>query len=291
MALYQGNYEKSVESYAKIPKDSPLFLSAAQNGFIGSLAAGDIELFDSILKDIDNFQKVNSSAYAELGAELTKSWIRQQLRVDKGYPEWLVRMDLSFVPEEWRLQVAYLATKAFLRRGNAEAAYAVASLLLHTDGQRKWQMHPSLNLYMVCAIACRELGRKKEMYHWFRQAVEFAKKDHVILPFLGYWHGKGSPLHQIVSEQAPELMPDLDRLTVVYLRNLIRFHNHFTGNHVTEKLTPREFYLAGQFKSGRSCQQIADLMGLSAGRIRNLASGIYTKLHISRRAELDSLMW
>ena len=83
--------------------------------------------------------------------------------------------------------------------------------------------------YLVCAIACRELGRKKEMNHWFRQAVAFGRKDRVILPFLGYWHGKGSPLHQIVLEQAPELMPDLDRLTVVYLKNMIRFHNHFTG--------------------------------------------------------------
>lgn len=148
-----------------------------------------------------------------------------------------------------------------------------------------------LNLYLVCAIACRELGRKKEMNHWFRQAVEVARNDRVTLPFLGYWHGKGSPLHQIVLEQAPELMPDLDRLTVVYLKNMIRFHNHFTGNHVTEELEPREFYLAGQLKSGRSCQQIAELMGLSAGRVRNLASGIYTKLHITRRAELKSLIW
>ena len=291
MALYQGDYTKSLETYAKIPKDSPLFLSASQNGFIGALAAGDIELFDSILKDIDNFPKVNSSSYAELGVDLTKSWIRQQLRVDTGYPDWLVRMDLSYVPEEWRLQVAYFGTKAFLRRGNAEAAYAVASLLLLGAEHREWQTHPSLNLYLVCAIACRELGRKKEMNHWFRQAVAFGRKDRVILPFLGYWHGKGSPLHQIVLEQAPELLPDLDRLTVVYLKNMIRFHNHFTGGHVTEELDPREFYLAGQLKSGRSCQQIAELMGLSAGRVRNLASGIYAKLHITRRAELKSLMW
>ena len=56
-------------------------------------------------------------------------------------------------------------------------------------------------------------------------------------------------MRHIVLEQAPELMPDLDRLTVVYLKNMIRFHNHFTGNHVTEELDPCEFYLAGSSRA------------------------------------------
>ena len=56
--------------------------------------------------------------YEELDMKSSLAWIRQFLRVPRGYPEWMVRMNLTQIPEEWKRQCAYLGVHGKSRLGD-----------------------------------------------------------------------------------------------------------------------------------------------------------------------------
>lgn len=55
-------------------------------------------------------------------------------------------------------------------------------------------------------------------------------------------------------------------------------------------LTPRELAAATLYAEGRSYKEIAREMGISPATVRNFLQHIYSKLHLSDKAELVSLL-
>ena len=91
-----------------------------------------------------------------------RAWIRQFLRVPRGYPEWMVRGDLTMIPGEWKSQCAYLGVKGAVVRKDYAMAYMVASVLLNIGPKRDALSAFPAYERIVCAHTCHEFGRREE---------------------------------------------------------------------------------------------------------------------------------
>ena len=273
-----------------LDQKDPLYLAGVTNCVVGALGRGDLKLFDRILKDLQGLPERNPHPHARLGREITEAWIRQFLRVRRGHPEWMVRGNLTLIPEEWKRQCAYLCVKGMFVRHEYDSAYAAASMLLNFDSRKDVLSAFPVYERLVCGLACHELGHREEAFSWFRQTAEMCCPRGIILPFVLLVAWLGPMMEDVIREVAPELVEKVRRIAPKFFVNLIRFHNHFAGEAVTTKLNPREFYLAQQLVAGYSYKEIAAKLGVSNGRVNDLVRAIYGKLGVHGKAELAKLV-
>ena len=118
-----------------------------------------------------------------------------------------------------------------------------------------------------------------------------AKPLGIILPFLGMMLGPKSALERALAADAPELLMKVRKLTNGYFRNLVKYHNRYTGETVTEDLTPREFFLAQSLKQGLRYKEIAERMGISLNRVHAMAKDVYATLGVRGASAIGDRVW
>ena len=292
LRIVQGEFAGTDRFYETIRKDGRNFLTAAGIALFGAIGTDDSLLFDTVLEDIAAYPSRYGSPEAKLAVEIVMQWVNEFLRAPTRCPEWLVNLDLSAVPGEWRRQVAYLAVECLHRRGERVAAAVLADALLNLESDKEVRASAAdIYLKMAKARICRDEGRMNEAERWCRVVVESAKPLGIILPFLGVMLGPKSVMERALSEGAPELLAKIKRLTNGYFRNLAKYHNRYTGDSVTEILSPREFFLAQSLKIGLRYREIAERMGIAQGRVHNMVSMLYETLGIEGREEIGDLVW
>ena len=291
LAMARCEFDKLKGYYEELDMKSPLYLAGVTNCVVGALGRGDLKLFDRILKDLRRYPEVNRHPQAHLGREITEAWIRQFLRVPRGYPEWMVRGDLTKIPEGWKRQCAYLGVKGALVRRDYATAYMVASVLLNIGPMKDALSAFPMYERLVCAHTCHELGRREESYLWYRRAAELTCPYGIVLPYLLLAARLGPVMGDAIREVSPEAASKVRRLAPGFFANLIRFHNHFTGAAVTTALTPQEFYLAQQLTGGCSYEGIALKLNVSRSRVNALVESIYRKLKVHGKARLGEFVF
>ena len=141
-----------------------------------------------------------------------------------------------------------------------------------------------------CGLACHELGHREEAFSWFRQAAEMCCPCGIILPFVLLVAWLGPVMEAVIREVAPELVEKVRQIAPKFFANLLRFHNHFTGEALTTDLSPREFYLAQQLVDGYSYKEIAAKLNMTSGQVNNVVAAIYRKLGIHGKTELKKFV-
>ena len=116
LAIAKCEFDKLTGYYDELNMTSSLYLSGVTICVVGALGRGDLKLFDRILKDLRRYREINAHPLTRLGYEITMAWIRQFLRVPKGYPEWMMHVNLTLIPDEWKRQCAYLCVKGMVVR-------------------------------------------------------------------------------------------------------------------------------------------------------------------------------
>ena len=290
LAMARCEFDALKGYYETLDQKDPLYLTGVTNCVVGALGRGDLRLFDRILKDLRGYPTRNPDPHARLGREITEAWIRQFLRVKRGHPEWMVRGNLTQIPEEWKRQCAYLCVKGMFVRKEYDSAYAAASMLLNFDKRKDVLSAFPVYERLVCGLACHELGHREEAFFWFRQTAEMCCPRGIILPFVLLVAWLGPVMEDVIREIEPELAEKTRRIAPKFFANLIRFHNHFTGEALTTDLNPREFYLAQQLVDGYSYKEIAAKLGVSSGRVNDLVRQIYGKLGVHGKNELAKLV-
>lgn len=292
LAVARCEFETTRKLYGQLVKSPRYFASALRFGVIAAIGLGDVELFDSIIQRVSVLRRTASDALTTILVDVVESWINQWLWIPTGYPEWICRFDFGDIPDEWRDAVAYLGTRVRLQRGQFESAYAAAALLMQYQPAHSDITARDAFLMMTRAIACRETGRQKEMMRWLEKTVCKLAPHGFLLPFLLVMHGSAkSPLESLLEEVRPDLVVRFREINTTYYKNLIRVRNHYLGEHVTDRLTFREMYLAILLKRGRSYDELSEIFEFSVGRCKNAISKIYEKLGIHSRAELQDLVW
>ena len=292
LAIVRGEFSGMDRFYAAIPKNGRNFLAAAGIALYGAIGSDDPRLFDAVLKDIAAFPSRYGSPEAKLAVEIVTLWINKFLHVSKQCPDWLVHLDLSSIPAEWRHQVAYLEVECLARRGEYKAASVLADALLNLNPEKAASgSSAEVFLKMAKAHVCRDEGRMAESAKWCREVVESAKSLGIVLPFLGMVMGPKSVLERALAKDAPELLAKVKKLTNGYFRNLVKYHNRFTGESVTEDLTPREFFLAQSLKNGFRYKEIAERLGVSLNRVHAMAKDVYATLGVRGASAIGDRVW
>ena len=290
--VVRGEFAGMDRFYEAIRKDGRNFLTAAGVALFGAVGSDDPFLFDTVVKDIAAYPSRYGTPEAKLAVEIVMVWLRHFLKAPMECPPWLENLDLSYLPGVWRRQAAYLAVNCLNRKGENKAAAVLADSLLNLEAEKAVKSSAAdIYLKMAKARICRDEGRLDEAERWCRAVVESAKPLGIVLPFLGVVMGSKSAMERALASEAPELLAKVKKLTNGYFRNLVRFHNRFTGEKVSEDLTPREFYFAQCLKGGLRYKEIAERLGVSEGRVRNTVSEIYDILHIRSGAEIGDLVW
>ena len=291
LATARCEFDRLKGYYDELDMRDSLYLSGAMVCIIGAFGRGDLPLFDRILVDLGRYPEVNPHPLAKLAREITEAWIRQFLRIETGYPEWMERFDFTRIPEEWKHQCAYLGAKGLLVRSDYKSAYAAASMLLNFDRRREVLAAFPVYERLTCALSCNELGRKEEAVLWLRRAAEMTCPHGIVLPYLFLSARLGPVMEDVVRAVSPRAVTKVRRLAPAFFANLIRFRNRFTGGAATTVLTPREFCIAKLLCDGRSYKEIAARLDLSLGRVNVHVAEIYAKLHVHGKGELAKFVW
>lgn len=291
LAMARCEFDKLKGYYETLDMRNPLYLAGVTNCVVGALGRGDLKLFDRILKDLRRYPEENRHYEAQLGREIAEAWVRQFLRVRRGHPEWMVRGDLTHIPDEWKRPCAYLCVKGLLVRREYDAAYAAASTLVNFDSRRNDLSAFPVYERLVCGLVCHELGRKEEAHYWFRQTAEMILPHGIVLPFVLLVAWLGPVVEDVIRDVRPDLVEKIRRIAPKFAENLIRFRNRFTGETMTTALTSREFYLAQQLADGYSRKEIAGKLGLSASQVAEQIRSIFAKLGINRKDQLENRVW
>ena len=292
ISVVRGEFAGMDRFYATIDKSGRNFLTAAAIALFGAVGTDDVQLFDAVLKDIATFPARYGTPEAKLAVEIVMVWLRNFLCAPMACPPWLAHLDLAVIPGEWRRQVAYLAVSCLERKGKYTAAGVLADALLNLEPEKATRgSSADIYLKMAKATICRDEGRMDAAARWCRAVVESAKPLGIVLPFLGVVLGPKSVLERALSAEAPELLAKAKKLTNGFFRNLVKYHNRFTGESVTEDLTPREFFLAQSLKNGMRYKEIAERLGVSLNRVHAMAKGVYATLGVSRASSIGNLVW
>lgn len=292
LAIMRCDFTAAKTLYGQLVKSPRYFQTATRFGIVSAIGLGDVKLFDEIVGHLTVLRRTASDSATVLGVDLAESWIHQWMWIPTGYPEWICRFDFESVPETWRDSAAYLGTRVRLMRGQFESAYAAAALMMNYVASSKDITARDIYLMMTRAVACRETGREAEMVKWLGAAVRKLAPHGMLLPFLLFMHGAAkSPIEEILSEVRPELVLRFREIDRLYYRNLIVVRNHYLGEHVTDRLSFREMYLAMFLKRGMAYGELARRFGVTVGRLKNVISKIYEKLGIHSRSELGDLVW
>lgn len=196
--------------------------------------------------------------------------------------------NLLYCSEGIRLYIMYARSYSlYLKQQYAQAlGVAEAALIMATD------RHPiiSLYLYVTASMAAINLSQFEQADRFFLNALEIAKPEGYIQPFIGH-HG---PLQGLVEKHIREKEPELYKLIA---ENVVRFrhgwtevHNPQSSNKVTNLLTPYEFALAMMAAKGKTNQEIADYFYISISTVKSYLSVVYQKLGITKRSELDKYL-
>ena len=292
LAIARCDFKRGRELAERLIRDDHYVFAALRIGVISAIGLGDLKSFDGFLKALADCGKRNASPVAKCGVAITEAWLRQFLWISDGYSEWMDRFDLTDVPAPWRSAVAHLGVKIRLCRGQFESAYATASLCLNFICPQHGISAASAYAQFALAVACRETDRTGEMLNWLDEMVRTLAPHGFLLPLLLFMHGTHlSPVDALLAEFAPDQVQRYRALAKGFFANLIRVRNHYTGERTTEELTFREFYLAMLLKRGWAYKELADRFTISVGRMRNIVSILYEKLHIHNRNELTDLVW
>lgn len=271
--------------FSKTGNDFP---RAARFAGLAAIDFGDIELFDRVRADLVAFAARTRNRDGDRIFALLDLEFRLHLRIADDEPAWLSRLDIVNTPQIRAFNLAFLCIAQLLvKRQYAAALAACHSLSLidfspvqdDTEGWEVW-------LRLAAAVCCRELHRHDEMVWWCRRAATIAAATHCIQPYFEFIAWSRDPLLLELDNLAPNLAAEVLRKEHAIFINMIRVRNHLTGGAVTDQLSRRQMFVASHINDGCSYREIAEMQGISLGRLRNYCMGTYRTLKIHRRGEL-----
>jgi len=286
LAYLRGDFPRVQACFRQIEGDDAARLRACPAAIAAAISMGDYQAYteiDSYLKKCVEAHKGSSIAvFAELAlATAAVSMIAPQMA-----PGWLQEGDFSALAPLARPDALYLRAKYFHCLGQDELALAVAQTALALCAPERGITVIDLYLRVTCAVACYYLGRVAEARRWLLEAMRLALPHGLITPFAELITALGGLVEQCLEQEFPDRYSAVMEQWKHTWKNWIAFHNRFTNDHITLKLSLREYHIALLVARRVPYAKIAEQYGISVGRLKNIVLEVYEKLFISGRDEL-----
>lgn len=183
-----------------------------------------------------------------------------------------------------RLYALYTQSYALYRQKEYAQALGLAETALALGGSR----YPIISIYLnlAASMAAISLSRLEEADQFFLDALQIAKPEAYIQPFIGHHGPLQGMVEKHIRDQEPELYKAIAEKVMNYRSGWMEFRNPNAASQVTSLLTPYEFAMATMAAKGKTNQEIADYFSISINTVKARLSTIYQKLAISKRSEL-----
>ena len=191
----------------------------------------------------------------------------------------------ALLPEGTRLYLLYaLAHKLYLQKRYAQALGVAQSALMMAAGR-----FPSVCVYLnlVGSMAATNLNDGALAGQFFHRAWEIAAPEDYIQPFVEHHGMLQGQIEKYIRDAQPKEYDRISEKVMAFSRGWMKIHNPDSVNKVTDRLSPYEFSIAMMAARGKSNREIAECMHISVNTVKFHLSGIYQKVEVSSRKELE----
>lgn len=192
------------------------------------------------------------------------------------------------LPEGTRLYLLYaIAHALYLQKRYQQALGITQSALMMAAGR-----FPSVCVYLnlVGSMVSTNLQNAEQAAEFFHRAWQIAAPEDYIQPFVEHHGMLQGQIEKYIRDAQPGDYNRIAEKVMAFSRGWMKIHNPDSVNKVTDRLTPYEFSLAMMAVRGKSNQEIADYLHISVNTVKSRLSGIYQKVEVSNRKELENYL-
>lgn len=195
---------------------------------------------------------------------------------------------MKYLPGGLKLYACYvLAHKAYLD-GDYSRSLAIADMGLAMCPEVF--PIPFVYCHIIAAIALMNLKRTEEAMARVEKAWAIAQPDELLQPFAehhGLLHGL---IENFFKNKYPETHKRIDSITYAFSAGWRKVHNPDTNHEVADNLSTLEFTIAMLYSRDWTAAEIGEHLGVSERTVYNRIDGIYSKLGISDKTQLEQYM-
>ncbi len=194
----------------------------------------------------------------------------------------------ALLPEGTRLYLLYaVAHGLYLQKKYQEALGVARSALMMAAGR-----FPSVCVYLnlVGSMVATNLHDAGVAAQFFRRAWQLAEPENYIQPFVEHHGLLQGQIEKYTRVAQPEEYNRISEKVMAFSRGWMKIHNPDSVNKVTDRLSPYEFSIAMMAARGKSNQEIAEYLHISVNTVKFHLSGIYQKVGVSNRKELEQYL-
>ena len=194
----------------------------------------------------------------------------------------------ALLPEGTRLYLLYaIAHALYLQKRYQEALGVARSALMMAAGR-----FPSVCVYLnlVGSMVAANLHDEGLAAEFFHRAWQIAQKEDYIQPIVEHHGMLQGQIERYIRDAQPEEYNRIADKVMAFSRGWMKIHNPESVNKVTDRLSPYEFSLAMMAARGKRNQEIADYLRISVNTVKFHLSGIYQKLGVTNRKDLEQFL-
>ena len=192
------------------------------------------------------------------------------------------------LPEGTRLYLLYAAAHALYLQKRYQQALGVAQSALMMAAGR----FPSVCVYLnlVGSMVATNLHDTDLAARFFHRAWQLAEPEDYIQPFVEHHGMLQGQIEKYIRDAQPGQYHRIAEKVMAFSRGWMQIHNPESVNKVTDRLSPYEFSLAMMAARGKSNQEIAEYLHISANTVKAHLSVIYQKVEVTNRKELERFL-
>lgn len=194
----------------------------------------------------------------------------------------------NLLPEGTRLYLLYAVAHALYLQKRYQQALGVAQSALMMAAGR----FPSVCVYLnlVGSMVATNLHDADLAEDFFHRAWQIAQTEDYIQPFVEHHGMLQGQIEKFIRGAQPQEYNRISEKVMAFSRGWMKIHNPDSVNKVTDRLSPYEFSLAMMAARGKSNQEIADYLHISVNTVKFHLSGIYQKVEVSNRRDLEQYL-
>jgi excisionase family DNA binding protein len=291
LAYMRGDFRRTMQCYHKTEGDDAARIRTCPAAIAAAISLGDYRVYTEIDAYLKRFKKVGIGNGVAVYAELSLATAAVSVIAPNMAPDWLKEGNLSGLAAQARQNALYLRAKYFQCMGQYETSLAVAQTVLALSVSEQGITPHDIYLRVMCAVAFHYLGRRGEAKRWLLDAMRLALPHGFITPFAELVTALGGLVEECLEQAYPDCHDDVIGQWKRTWKNWIAFHNQFTKDNITLMLTLREYHIALLVARRVPYAKIAEQYHISVGRLKNIMLGVYGKLLISGRDELQKYIF
>lgn len=251
-----------------------------------SICLGDVPAFNSAVDSIYELINQDPESVCSRAARLLHSSTALGLYLPHFVPEWIRDGQFAGLPPELIPFAIYTRSKYLLTAKRAAEAKAAAETALSFLPVENGFSLIHLYLRLICSAALCAGGDMHACEAYLRETMSLAMPYGYVIPFSEFLTLHSGLIESVLQHEYPEQHRLIVQLWSRCWKNWMAFRGRLTMSNATAILSNREHHLARLLADDLTYAEAAERLDMSVGSVKNMASVIYAKLHVSGKTEL-----